>query len=807
MRTATFFAIAALASLTIRCSGGAPSSISHPNLDGGGGTGGGVPDAGVPDAGVPDAGVPDAGVPDAGGPDGGGTDAGATDHGAPTAVLASHSADATLGVPVILDASGSLDPDGRALTFSWTVTSAPSGGEPVLDGADTAMPSFTATTEGAYVLTVRVTASDGQSAEAALSLFAHHPLRDGETFIELLSDPGDYVGGGSAYGYTQANARIAVEATGGHLTVAIDGDELWRADLQMPSAFDRIEPGTYDGLRRYPFHDPARGGLDWGGNGRGCNVLTGSFTVDSVTYTDGTLNAIAFSFEQHCENWIPALHGRIRWSAADPTRPPGPSSPPPGLWQAPAGATPASGNYVFLQSDRDDYVGFGRTYTHTQVDSVLSVSATENRLSIKVNGDDTWSGFFVGMYSISQLQVGYYGPLTSAPNGARGFVAWMGDGRGCGSLTGWFVVDNVTYSGDALTAIDLRFEQHCRGEVPALHGQIHWDASDTTQPPGPVQPPPALWRAPADATPAAGNYIYLESDPGDFIGQGEVAMYTQADSIISSFSSGNHLTLTIRGDQDWSGDFQGMSSVAQLEPGYYGNLRRYPFNNPARGGLDWSGEGRDCNTLSGWFVVDSATYSAGALTAIDLRFEQHCDEFIPALRGQIHWDSSDTTRPPGPVQPPPPDLWRPPSGSTPAAGNYVYLQSDPGDFVGAGGTYTFTPDNATVSVAGTGADVSVSAISAQHRFGGSFEGMISITQIQPGYYPHLQRYPFHNPARGGLGWSGDFRGCNRLIGWVVVDAVTYTGTAITALDLRFEQHCEWQIPALRGQVHWTDAGP
>ena len=248
MRTATFFAIAALASLTIRCSGGAPSSISHPNLDGGGGTGGGVPDAGVPDA---------------GGPDGGGTDAGATDHGAPTAVLASHSADATLGVPVILDASGSLDPDGRALTFSWTVTSAPSGGEPVLDGADTAMPSFTATTEGAYVLTVRVTASDGQSAEAALSLFAHHPLRDGETFIELLSDPGDYVGGGSAYGYTQANARIAVEATGGHLTVAIDGDELWRADLQMPSAFDRIEPGTYDGLRRYPRSRTRRSRLGW----------------------------------------------------------------------------------------------------------------------------------------------------------------------------------------------------------------------------------------------------------------------------------------------------------------------------------------------------------------------------------------------------------------------------------------------------------------------------------------------------------------------------------------------------------------
>ena len=26
----------------------------------------------------------------------------------------------------------------------------------------------------------------------------------------------------------------------------------------------------------------------------------------------------------------------------------------------------------------------------------------------------------------------------------------------------------------SLTAIDLRFEQHCEGNSPALHGKIHW---------------------------------------------------------------------------------------------------------------------------------------------------------------------------------------------------------------------------------------------------------------------------------------------------------------------------------------------
>jgi hypothetical protein len=80
-----------------------------------------------------------------------------------------------------------------------------------------------------------------------------------------------------------------------------------------------------------------------------------------------------------------------------------------------------------------------------------------------------------------------------------------------------------------------------------------------------------------------------------------------------------------------------MSTLTQLQPGYYADLQRYPFHNPAKGGLDWSGMGRGCNTLTGWFVGDSVTYTSNVLTAIDLRFEQHCEGFAPALHGNIHW--------------------------------------------------------------------------------------------------------------------------------------------------------------------------
>jgi len=454
--------------------------------------------------------------------------------------------------------------------------------------------------------------------------------------VHLQSDVGDYIGGGATFQYTQADAQFAILATGGHLSISIAGDEIWSGDFQQPAGTSEIQPGTYANLKRYPFHDPAVGGLAWWGQGRGCNTLVGWFAVDAVTYSNGVLTAIDLRFEQHCEGAAPALHGQIHWDAGDTTAPPGPVNPPPaGLWQPTAGVTPASGNYVYLESQAGDYIGAGLTYTYTQATAILTVAATGGHLSVGVKGDESWSGDFQTMNSVGQLMPGYYGSLERYPfhNPVRGGLDWSGQGRGCNTLDGWFVVDAVTYSGSTLTAIDLRFEQHCEGGAPALHGQIHWDAGDTTAPPGPVTPPAGLW-TPTGATPASGNYVYLESQAGDYIGGGSTYTYTPPESTISIAASGGHLSVNVSG---WWGDFQTMNSVSQLQPGYYGSLHRYPFHNPARGGLDWWGQGRGCNTLDGWFVVDTVTYSGPTLTAIDLRFEQHCEGAAPALHGQIHW--------------------------------------------------------------------------------------------------------------------------------------------------------------------------
>ncbi|CAN7590727.1 DUF4214 domain-containing protein [Pseudoduganella sp. LjRoot289] len=308
----------------------------------------------------------------------------------------------------------------------------------------------------------------------------------------------------------------------------------------------------------------------------------------------------------------------------------------PDVWRAPSEAVPATGNYVYLQGSGGDYIVGNGSYLYRQSDANLTLSASANYLSLRVAGDQDWSGDFKQSGTGTQLVPGYYGDLTRYPfQGTNmGGLNWSGEGRGCNTLKGWFVVDKVSYNGSTLSAIDLRFEQHCEGGSSALHGQVHWDAADTSGIPGPVLPMPAgLW-SPSIVTPTA-NSVYLESTAGDYIGQSKTYSYLAPAATVNV--SGNSFTVNVSGSDSWNANFVGMSSLSALKPGYYGGLQRYPFHNEVKGGMSWSGNGRGCNTLTGWFAIDKITYVSGNVKEFDARFEQHCEGGNSALRGKIHW--------------------------------------------------------------------------------------------------------------------------------------------------------------------------
>jgi len=293
----------------------------------------------------------------------------------------------------------------------------------------------------------------------------------------------------------------------------------------------------------------------------------------------------------------------------------------------------------------------------------------------------------------------------------------------------------------------------------------------------------------------APNKIVLTSEVGDYVGQGETYTYTKANAVISLSAKTTSIQLSISGNQGWRANFQTPSGV-ELAAGSYTNATRWPFQGSGAG-LEVSGEGRGCNMLTGFFVIDSLSWDTGnsLLLGLDLRFEQHCEGRAPALRGTIHWRADDPTTPPGPVTPIPSTLWQPPTGATPSSGDFVYLQSDPGDYIGRGATNLYQT-GIVGSLSGTRAMISAGGYSAV------FQGMNSISELKVGYYGGLMRYPLHNPALGGIDVSGEGRGCNRETGWFAIDRVAYANGLVTGIELRFEQRCENADASLHGAVRW-----
>lgn len=140
----------------------------------------------------------------------------------------------------------------------------------------------------------------------------------GTTTWTLQSDPGDFIGQGGQLDFGTDRDRITFEGTGTRVSTSVvtsDG-ERWSAVLAAPQGASLV-PGTYLDAHRYPFHGTGPG-LNVSGDGRGCNRLTGQFTIHDIGFdAAGELTRIDASVEQHCESQDPALSGRLTYNARE----------------------------------------------------------------------------------------------------------------------------------------------------------------------------------------------------------------------------------------------------------------------------------------------------------------------------------------------------------------------------------------------------------------------------------------------------------------------------------------------------------
>ncbi len=146
--------------------------------------------------------------------------------------------------------------------------------------------------------------------------------------LSMTSEEGDYIGGGQTYSYdTSAGDAFGSSTPQQAVTVnvqAANGD--WWFLSFAAAQGEALTVGTYDGAARYPFQAPDEPGLEVFGNGRGCNTLTGTFTVTEITYgidEEGEVQLQSFDadFEQHCEGAAPALRGHVNIGSGPPAPP------------------------------------------------------------------------------------------------------------------------------------------------------------------------------------------------------------------------------------------------------------------------------------------------------------------------------------------------------------------------------------------------------------------------------------------------------------------------------------------------------
>lgn len=163
----------------------------------------------------------------------------------------------------------------------------------------------------------------------------------------------------------------------------------------------------------------------------------------------------------------------------------------------------------------------------------------------------------------------------------------------------------------------------------------------------------------------------------------------------------------------------------------------------------------------------------------------------------------------------------------PAAAQYatLSLQSQPGDFIGAGKNYDliYLPSSPGNTISAQVLRTEPSGLPSEALFvlnqsvtldnfaSLSFSTIQLGVPLQPGEYTDAQRAAFAATGHAGLDVTFLHRGSNTLTGKFKITDFTYTkmssGTlVINTFDASFEQHSEGFAPALFGQFSYRDTG-
>jgi len=144
------------------------------------------------------------------------------------------------------------------------------------------------------------------------------PVSQAVTQLQMTSDPGDFIGQGMTY---NLSSGITASASNNGSLVRVDyqnpnnSSDYWTIQFESPGANVPLAVGTYSGATRYPFNPEGTPGLSVTGQHRGSNTLTGTFTIQAISFSPtGSLQSLSATFEQHSEGATPALRGTVQYN-------------------------------------------------------------------------------------------------------------------------------------------------------------------------------------------------------------------------------------------------------------------------------------------------------------------------------------------------------------------------------------------------------------------------------------------------------------------------------------------------------------
>ncbi|HEX2295967.1 MAG TPA: hypothetical protein VHN37_11735 [Actinomycetota bacterium] len=406
-----------------------------------------------------------------------------------------------------------------------------------------------------------------------------------ETFVSMISTAGDWVGGGTNRFYHPGNASISVSGSAAYVTVSVSGGafgDYFDFDFAAPPGRVMVE-GVYERAQRAPFREATRPGIDIGGDGRGCNTISGRFEVRQIeTDGRGRVESLWVVYEQHCEEGTSALFGEVRYNVAGD-----------------GGALMLGPRYVRWPDAEQ-----GSEPTDAPVVVVNTSDAPATAGTVTVDGPDAQSF-----------------PITA--NECAGEALAPGD-----SCIVW--VDFETSRGGQNEARLVVAEGGGMAHEVPLRG---WVLTGTTR-------------------------FTMNSEEGDYIGQGETNEYTPDNAVIAVGGTRQYVGAGIEGEDGtwWTAEFSPPNGEILASGRTYTGARRAAFSGPAAG-IDVSGTGRGCNEIYGEFTVRKIAFTdTGELEEVAIDYVQHCESpSAPALRGVLEYRLGGEPRPlaPDPSRPAP----------------------------------------------------------------------------------------------------------------------------------------------------------